>query len=100
MEPSSWRNWERQGCHVHGSWGFVSRKEGYSMMVGVLREPLPPYLKENYGVGKGPGGSLRLKFEDSSTEGVLWETGREEPRQSGAVVVVSDPRLEIASLHH
>lgn len=89
--------WRR---HVHGGWGFVYRKEGYSMVVGVLREPLLPYLKENYSVGKGPGGSLRLKFEDSGTEGVLWETGREEPRQSGAVVVVSDPRLEIASLHH
>lgn len=89
--------WRR---HVHGGWGFVSRKEGYSMMVGVLREPLLPYLKENYGVGKGPGGSLRLKFEDSGTEKVLWETGREEPRQSGAVGVVSGPRLEIASLHH
>lgn len=88
----------RRRRHVYGGWRFVYRKEGYSMVVGLLIEPLLPYLKENYGVGRGPGGSLWLKFEDSGTEGVLWETGREEPRQSGAVV--SDPRLEIASLHH
>lgn len=49
--------------------------------------------------GESPSGSLQLKFEDSGTEGVLWETGREELRQSGTVVVVSDPKLEIVSLH-